>query len=594
MSLAEVPRLVQVEKYETLSLSRLGIRAPLVDSLPPFERGKVIDLGREILSGLCLRLEDLHSLKLELLDRAEVKHLQHKTRLGELKDEYIAGLAYYLIFSKDSRVVGKNQGDRAYRLAKRLYRERNRENAQLQDLELPRLLVRLDCKVERERKLMRRATNRKSHTRRTLHDLETWMDYLGSQIIIDDHHDELKTQAELIENALEQYGQYRYYPDIYKDDVQKECKAKLEETRKSLLEVEDCIPKAILKGELPSPYDARYRDLISDLVDYVDNIREVREKPKRELEKLRARYFVVLEEIKRLERNGAKKNVALALTTLFSLATTVFRRELLETTSVNFSSGNNPVPQELKVERPSLLTRSSSEVDLLNALLTLDASSQQETTTSIPVPTQAILPVVVQTAKAPTLVPTNTLEPTLTHTRIPSLPSTITPFPTETATKTSTPTSTAVPEPTLNSTPQSREVAKEIIASSVDSAITQDLDPTWRFYNQGRVPKSCPQFRSLIAQFFTHNARGLIEALMAAESNCDPRALNPRSGAAGLLQVYPVVWWNRVVQKLGSWEAIFNPASNIRFVAEEVWPRQGPKAFQPCYPGQEILDCRIR
>jgi hypothetical protein len=86
------------------------------------------------------------------------------------------------------------------------------------------------------------------------------------------------------------------------------------------------------------------------------------------------------------------------------------------------------------------------------------------------------------------------------------------------------------------------------------------------------------QWRSLVASFFPADQVDTALRIMACESGGDPGAVNPSSGAAGLMQVMPD--W---APKFGvSYEALFDPATNLS-IAYALYASEGWASQWSCY-----------
>jgi hypothetical protein len=87
----------------------------------------------------------------------------------------------------------------------------------------------------------------------------------------------------------------------------------------------------------------------------------------------------------------------------------------------------------------------------------------------------------------------------------------------------------------------------------------------------GNVPTSFPphieQWRTLVAQFFPDDRVNEALAILRCESNGDPDAYNPYSGASGLFQFLPSTWASTAPKAGYAGASVFDPVANTASAA---------------------------
>ncbi|MEX0863450.1 MAG: transglycosylase SLT domain-containing protein [Acidimicrobiia bacterium] len=95
--------------------------------------------------------------------------------------------------------------------------------------------------------------------------------------------------------------------------------------------------------------------------------------------------------------------------------------------------------------------------------------------------------------------------------------------------------------------------------------------PTTTGGGDGNVPTSFPphieQWRSLVEQFFPANRVNEALAILRCESNGDPDAYNPYSGASGLFQFLPSTWASTAPKAGYAGASVFDPEANAASAA---------------------------
>lgn len=123
--------------------------------------------------------------------------------------------------------------------------------------------------------------------------------------------------------------------------------------------------------------------------------------------------------------------------------------------------------------------------------------------------------------------------------------------------QTANPTTTSTSPPSTGSNPTTTTTAPPTTTSTSDG-------------NAGRAwehPPAVEQWRPLVEQFFPSNRVEEALAIIGCESNGDPNALNPYTGAAGLFQFLPSTWAS-TAPKAGYPDATpFDPEANIASAA---------------------------
>jgi len=89
-----------------------------------------------------------------------------------------------------------------------------------------------------------------------------------------------------------------------------------------------------------------------------------------------------------------------------------------------------------------------------------------------------------------------------------------------------------------------------------------------------KVSAGTEQWRPLVSAYFALGDVDRVLCLMGHESGGDPTAVNPSSGAAGLMQIMPSVWSKKYPGDL------FDPEYNI-YAARGVYQEQGWGAWSP-------------
>jgi soluble lytic murein transglycosylase-like protein len=87
---------------------------------------------------------------------------------------------------------------------------------------------------------------------------------------------------------------------------------------------------------------------------------------------------------------------------------------------------------------------------------------------------------------------------------------------------------------------------------------------------------SVEQWRTLVEAYFPAESVSWAMRVMSCESNGNPLALNPSSGAAGLFQFIPSTWMRIIMPNLGfTTEQVWDPASNVA-AAAWLFAAEGP------------------
>lgn len=160
--------------------------------------------------------------------------------------------------------------------------------------------------------------------------------------------------------------------------------------------------------------------------------------------------------------------------------------------------------------------------------------TETTTTTTVPATTTS--------TSSTTTAPTKTTQPveasSTTTTAAPTTTSTTTTTSSTTTTTSSTTTTTTIPPPTTEPT-DDRYSGKEAVE----------------------------RWRPLVAEYFPAHLVEDALRVIDCESNGDPNAVNPRSGAAGLFQFLPSTWSN--VSPMAGWAGadVFDPRANIAVAA---------------------------
>ncbi len=162
-----------------------------------------------------------------------------------------------------------------------------------------------------------------------------------------------------------------------------------------------------------------------------------------------------------------------------------------------------------------------------------------------PVPTEA-------PAEAPSL-DANTLT-TEVETTTTAAPTTTTAAPTTTTapptTTTAAPTTTTKPPPTTTTAPPTTTTAAPTTTTAPpDTPITH--------------PPEVEQWRGLVEAYWPASLVDEALSVIDCESNGDPNAVNPSSGAAGLFQFLPSTWDSASVQAGWDGADVFDPEANI-------------------------------
>lgn len=97
------------------------------------------------------------------------------------------------------------------------------------------------------------------------------------------------------------------------------------------------------------------------------------------------------------------------------------------------------------------------------------------------------------------------------------------------------------------------------------------------------APERVAQWRPLVAQHFPASEVDRALKVMDCESQGNPRARNPISGASGLFQHLPIYWASRSAQAGIPGADIFDPVANVR-VAGWLWGQSNTWTHWACKP----------